>query len=325
MKKGHIVVLGATGIFGRQLTEALAAKGFPSECLTLAASKHSEGEEMPYAGESLWTEAMAPAVLKGAKLAILALPRQEAAKALAWAEQAGLRVLDASGGCMPKVPLVSPHALGKAPWKWPLSERHLALASPLAHALACLLFPLRPAGWVEATALCGAACLGKQGVKALEKQTLAMLNGQEPEAEVGRRQAFNVLPAFEGAGGGFAGYAQAEVPGELRRLLGGPMALGLHVFLAPFFFGVSMSFGVVVESGKGLGHWRKALAQGHKVKVLEEEHGLSPMPMLVSEDAALLVGKLRLEGEVLRGALAFEPANRLADFAANLAIAGAQA
>jgi len=325
MKRGHIALLGATGIFGKQLTQALEAKGFPSECLTLVASKHSEGEEVAYGGDSLWAEALAPSVLKGAKLAVLALPREAAAQALVWAEQTGVRVLDASGGCTPRVPLLSPHALGKAAPQWPHSERHLALASPLAHALACVLFPLKPVRWAEATALCGAACLGKAGIKALERQTLALLSGREAEAEGGRRQAFNILPAFEEAGG-FTSQAQAEVPAELTRLLGAPTALGLHVFLAPFFFGVSVSFSVAVEGGQGLAHWQEALALGHNIKVLDEKtHGLSPMPMLVSEDTSLLVGKLRLEGEVLRGVMAFEPAGRLAEFAANLAIAGVQA
>jgi aspartate-semialdehyde dehydrogenase len=324
MRKGHIAVLGATGIFGKQLVEALAAKGFPSERLSLAAGKHSEGEEVSYGDDSLWVEAMSPAILKGAKLAVLALPRVEAAKALSWAEQAGLHILDASGGSLPRVPLLSPHALGGATPAWPHAERHLALASPLAHALACMLFPLKPLGGVEATALCGAACLGQSGLKALERQTLAMLNGREAEAEGGRRQAFNILPAFEGAGG-FAGHAEAEVPGELSRLLGCPVALGLQVFLAPFFFGVTVAFSAVVESGKGLGHWREALASGHGMKVLEDKHGLSPMPMLVAEDTALLVGKLTLEGNILRGVMAFEPAGRLAAFAANLAMAGAEA
>jgi len=328
MKKGHIVLLGATGIFGKQLTEALCAKGFPSDALSLVASKHSEGEEVSYGEDSLWVEAMAPSVLKGAQLAILALPREAAAQAVVWAEQVGLRILDASGGSMPQVPLASPHALGKAKVEWPRSERHLALASPLAQVLACLLFSLKPLGPVEATAICGAACLGQSGLKALEKQTLAILNGRDVEVEEGRRQAFNLLPAFEGeaAQGGFANHAEAETPRELTRLLGSPVALGLHVFLAPFFFGVTVSFAVAVESGKGLEHWRKALASGYEMKMLEDKkHGLSPMPMLVSQDASVLIGKLRLENEVLRGVLAFEPANRLADFAANLAMAGVEA
>ena len=326
MKKGQLLVLGATGVFGKQLTQALAEKGFPSESLTLAASKHSEGEEVSYGEDSLWVETLSPSLMKGAQLAVLALPRQEAAQAVVWAQQAGLRVLDASGGNLPRVPLVSPHALGKAPPEWPRSELHLALASPLAHALACVFFPLKPSGWAEVTALCGAACLGQAGPKALEKQTLAIFNGREEEAEGGRRLAFNMVPAFEGAGG-FANQAEAEVPGELARLLQSPLALGLHVFLAPFFYGVSVSFSVAVEGGRGLAHWRQVLAAGHGIKLLDEgatgsAHGLSPMPMLVSEDSALLLGKLRLEGDVLRGVLAFEPANRLAEFAANLAMAG---
>jgi len=324
MKTGHIALLGATGVFGKQLTQALAAKGFPSKALSLSASKHSEGEEIPYGEDSLWVEPLAPSVVKGAKLAILALPREVAAQALLWAEQAGVRVLDASGGCTPKVPLACPHAQGKEAPLWPRTEWHVALASPLAHALACLLSPLKPSGWVEATALCGAACLGQSGIKALEKQTLALLSGREVEVEGGRRQAFNVLPAF-GSAGGFANQAEVEVPGELSRLLQSPLRLGLHVFFAPFFFGISLSFAVAVEGGKGLGHWQEALAQGHDMKLLEDKHGLSPMPMLVSEDSALLVGKLRLEGNVLRGVMAFEPASRLAEFAANLAMAGAKA
>jgi len=347
VKRGHMVLLGATGIFGKQLTQALEAKGFPSKALTLVASKHSEGEELSYGEESLCIEAMAPAALKGATLAVLALPRKPAAQAMLWAEQAGLRILDASGGSLPKIPLLSPHAHAEgAKLEWPPAEQHLALASPLAHALACLLFPLRPLGRVEATAICGAACLGKGGVQTLEQQTLAMLNGREAEAEGGRRQAFNILPAFEGEEGGFANHAEAEAAAELSRLLGSPVELGLHVFLAPFFFGISLSFSVVVGGGKGLEHWRKALALGHGIKMLDgnvseyteqedtvqentvqenKAHSLFPMPMLVSQDASLLVGKLRLQGNVLRGVLAFEPANRLAEFAATLAMAGVDA
>ncbi|MCL2258266.1 MAG: hypothetical protein FWC18_00355, partial [Cystobacterineae bacterium] len=203
MKKGHIALFGATGILGKQLTEALEARGFPSEGLTLLAGERSEGEEVAYAGDSLWVEAMGPAALKGVGLALLALPREVAAQVGVWAEQAGIRVLDASGGALPKVPLLSPHALGKAEPKWPENVRHASLASPLAQVLASILFPLKPFGRIEATAICGSACMGQAGVQALEKQTLAMLNGREVEVEGGWRQAFNILPAFEGVGGGF--------------------------------------------------------------------------------------------------------------------------
>jgi len=320
-----MAVLGATGILGKQLLEALEAKGLPSESLTLLASERSEGEEVSYGGDSLWIERMGPTALKGIDLALLALPRGVAAQAVLWAEQAGIGVMDFSGGSPPQIPLLSPHALGKEGPQWPSGKPQVSLASPLAQVLACMLFPLKPFGRIEATALCGAACLGQAGVRALEKQTLALLNGREPEVEGGHRQAFNLLPAFEGeaGGGGFAHPAEAEVPMELERLLGGPVALGLHVFFAPFFFGVSMSFSVAIEGGRGLEHWREALASGYGIKILEDkEHGLYPMPLLISQDSSLLVGKLRLQDNILRGVLAFEPALWVAEFAANLAMVG---
>jgi aspartate-semialdehyde dehydrogenase len=298
-RNAQIAVVGATGAVGQQILSALLDRGHPSEKISALGSERSEGDEIEYGDDTIPVERATPESFRGVQLALLAVPA-DAARTLAVAAQAaGAWAVDVSAAFRadPEVPLVLP-AVNPGALRTPFRGRIVACPSATTAALATTLEALAALGPTDAhvTALMGASAAGQGGVEELEQQTAALLSGREVEASrFPHRLAFNVIPQV----GALEGDSTPEERGwdaEAARL-GGAMSLARVSGTAlqiPTFYGHLLSVTVRLNARPGVDEVRAALRASRALKVLDSPgERIYPMPMLVTADAAVHVGRIR--------------------------------
>ena len=325
MAHPQIAVVGATGAVGEQLLAALDSKEHPAQGLTLFGSERSKGAEVEYSGESLEVEQVGPEAFVGMNSVVLACPAAVAKPLALAAQQAGAWVIDLSGAFRTElgVPLVVDES--DVLLSLPFTGRIIAVAMPTTQALFAALEPARASVGVqslEVVGLYGAANFGRPGVLALEKQTAALLNamGVEDPAVFPHRLAFNLIPqvgAFEPRGGTSEELAlKVEVA---RRW--GATRLGCTMLLAPFFHGTLLVISAQLERPLDADALRTQLKAVPGVKVIDTpSEGIYPMPLLVTADPAIHIGRVRSEGKSLQLIAALDNAGRAAEVAASLAL-----
>jgi aspartate-semialdehyde dehydrogenase len=152
MSQTIIGVVGATGVVGRQVLNALLAKDVEPEDVRFYASERSAGEDLDYGDEGLPVEPV---------------------------DCTGAFRLDA------KVPLVSP-GLNDGVLDREFAGRVVSIAHPATQAALAALNPLREK-WglalADLTILGGAALFGQAGVDRLSRQTAELMNGKDPELD----------------------------------------------------------------------------------------------------------------------------------------------
>ena len=296
----RIAVVGATGVVGQEILSALLERGFPAERLTLLGSERSLGTEVEFGEETLEVERAGAGSFKGIALALFATPK-DASSSLAPAAQAeGAWIVDPSSAFRgnPDVPLMLP-AVGISPR--PERGRIVRVPSALTALLAAVIDPLRRhfgVRQVEATALLAASSAGQRGVSELERQTADLLCGREVEpGAFPHRVGFNLVPQSGELSASGISEEEAWAVEDLRAMwpeaLRG-VALGVTAIQAPLFFGHAASIAVRLERGVAEGELREALKAEAALKVLDSpQERIYPMPMTVTADAAVHVGRVR--------------------------------
>ncbi len=327
MTKPTIAVVGATGVLGRQVVAALAAKDVEPEQLRLYASERSAGEEVEYGDELLPVEPVGPDAFRGVNTAVLATPTDVSRSLGARLEQSGSWVVDCSGAFRvdAKVPLVAP-GINDGILDRPFSGRIVSLANPATLATLAVLEPLREKyGLVlaDVTLLGGAALFGATGVERLSRQAAQLMNGKDPDVEVfPHRLAFNLIPAIGEVEGGLSKLERTLLVEAARILTGASLpALTCTSVLVPIYHGMLLVFSVHLSRPADAEAVRAALGQSSSLKVLDEpDTNVFPMPMLTADDATVHVGRVRALGERVQLVAAVDGALRAADAAAELVL-----
>ncbi len=296
----QVAVVGVTGVVGREALAALKEAGYPSEKITAVASERSEGDEVEYDEETLPVEKASAEVFRGTSLVILATPPDVARKLAPEAQRAGAWVVDTSRAFRDVAPLVLPGVNDEVLDK-PFAGRIVATPGASTAALVTAVEPLRRAFGlvrVDAVALVGAASSGQGGIRELEKQTADLLSGREVDASVfPHRLAFNIVPQV----GPFAGaWSEEEVSisQEAARLwLGQPECptVSATALQVPTFYGVSLVVTAQLRKSATAEQVRESLRASRQLKVLDApEQRIYPMPMLVTSDPTVHVGRVRM-------------------------------
>lgn len=181
-----LAVIGAQTLLGRELVNALEAREasvvpLSTGPLTL---EEEEGDLVVFAPE--------PALLEGLDAVILADTPDAALLA-----DFPARILDLRAEPEARVeamPLAGP---------WPKGAKALRGRPAIEQVLALVPSLLDGVGEVAGTHLRSVAWMGDRGLDGLVEQTLAVLNGEDPDlAKLGYRQAFEVVPVTPAAGKG---------------------------------------------------------------------------------------------------------------------------
>lgn len=300
-RKTKFAVVGATGTVGREILGALFDAGIPADNVTALASERSEGDDLEFGDDSLGVEKTSKESFRGINVALFAVP-PDCTKELALAAQAaGAWVVDVSATFRgdPNVPLVLPSVNGKT-LEAPFKGRIVATPSPVTALLLTVLEPLLGAFGVRrvtATALIAASNQGKRGVAELEKGVADLLAGRDAEPNAfPHRLAFNVVPQVGELLSGWSSEERAWRD-EAARLWAGrpdlPVISGTAVYI-PTFFGHAVSLSVELLRAAEERVVREALRASPLLKVLDSpDEKIYPMPMLITSDPTVHVGRLR--------------------------------
>lgn len=181
-----LAVIGAQTLLGRELVVALEAR--EASVVPLSIGPLSVAEEIG----DLVVFAPSQALLEGLDVAILVdTPDPELLATFPG------RILDLRSEPEPKT---EPMPLAGG---WPTGAKNLRGRPALEQVLALIPALLEGVGEVGGTHLRSVAWMGDRGLDGLVEQTLAVLNGEDPDlAKLGYRQAFEVVPVTPVAGKG---------------------------------------------------------------------------------------------------------------------------
>lgn len=300
--QSRIAVVGATGSVGRELLTALQDAGVPAENVTALASERSRGEELDYLDDTLEVENAAEESFRGIKGALFAVPPDVARTMAPKAQAAGAWVVDVSRAFRGdvSVPLVLPLVNGDV-LRTPFKGRIVATPSPVTTALWAVLGPLHRAFGVRrvhVTAMMAASSAGRRGIAELEKQVADLLSGREAVAELlPQRIAFNVVPQVGEFESGWSTEERAWSE-ESDRLWAGkkaPPAISGTAVQVPLFYGHALSLSVELAQPVEEAQVRSELQKhGETLKVIDQpEEKIYPMPMLITADPTVHVGRVR--------------------------------
>ena len=322
-----LAVVGATGAVGRAILEALEERELPLSEVRLFASPSSDHRTLGLRGDELEVERLAERSFRGLDVALLAAGSAVAREWSPKARAQGCTVVDVSPAFRgdPRVPLVvasvNPEALSGI-------EEGALVASPSGTVvpLALALAPIHRSAGIErmvATVFHSASGAGRQGVRQLESEVVSLLNGEEPEpSDLSFRMGFNLVPQVGEVGSG--GYTSDEeaLGAELRRVLAAPeLRSTATVVRVPVFYAHGMAVNLRTARSLAPEEARALLREAPGVKVLDSPaERVYPMPMLVVNDDAVLVGRIRADPSEERALDLFVVADNLRRGAAANAI-----
>jgi aspartate-semialdehyde dehydrogenase len=139
--------------------------------------------------------------------------------------------------------------------------------------------------------------LGQAGVEELERQARDLLNLREPDpaARFPHRIAFNVIPQAGAIGDDGIAEEEAKLARETRKVLGdADLRVTATAVRVPVFFGHSAAVNVETLRKLGAAEARELLRKAPGAKVVDDPAArIYPMPMLVANEDAVLVGRIR--------------------------------
>ena len=307
----RVAVVGATGALGGELLDQLRERRFPLQELWPVATDRSLGETIEWLGHELPVVTEVEA-LSSLDLVFVCAPPAAALDWVRRALHAGVACIDFSGALAlrAEVPLLGDAAaIDPAVLAAPL----VAVPAAPALALARVLAPLgEVAGLARLVAtLCDSASgIGQSGVDALQGETIALFNQEEPPASgLSRGLAFDCLPSSGSLDENGASEAEARVSGELARLLGQDLPRSVTLLRLPIFAGMGIQ--VSLETQRPLAPERalECLAKIPDVAVWPQPEGPSTRDAIGEE--AVLIGRVRRDPSLAQGLsfwLAFDPA-----------------
>jgi aspartate-semialdehyde dehydrogenase len=296
-----LALVGATGTVGRAVLDALDDLDVPVRALRAFASARSVNTTVAFRGDDVRVEALREGAFRSSEVAVFCAGAEVSRE---WAPRAwkeGCAVVDDSPAFRmePDVPLVVPEVNVEALAGF-RARGVVASPSSLATGLAVALAPLRAAAGLRRIVVStyhSVSGIGQAGVEELERESRDLLNLREPDpaARFPHRIAFNVIPQAGAIGEDGVAEEEAKLARELRKVLGDPgLRVSATAVRVPVFFGHAAAVNVETARKLGAAEARELLRKAAGAKVVDDPAArIYPMPMLVANEDAVLVGRIR--------------------------------
>jgi aspartate-semialdehyde dehydrogenase len=299
-RRYNIAVVGATGLVGSELLEALAHRRFPVEEIGLYASWNTAGEKMAFLDDQIKVEPISGNFYEDRHMVFFATHHMVSCDLAEQAAKAGALVIDSSPAFRldPAVPLVVPEVNPEALSDVGEGKRIVASPSAAAVALALVLKPLagdREIKRVIATVACGSTAGGRAGFEEHQFQTVSIFSQEAFKVErFTRRTAFNIFPRVgELDERGNTG-AEQELMQELPRVLGVDVPIAATAMQAPVFCGIAFTVNIEFKGKTSVEETREELSAAPGVIVVDDpQQEAYPDTLLAMEQDEVLVGRIR--------------------------------
>ncbi|BCL37876.1 aspartate-semialdehyde dehydrogenase [Nostoc sp. MS1] len=294
----RVAILGATGAVGTELLELLESRNFPVGELKLLASERSVGRSLPFKGENIQVEAVSDRAFENVDI-VLASAGGSTSKA--WASVAvekGAVVIDNSSAFRmnPNVPLIVPEVNPQA-----AANHKGIIANPNCTTILMTLavWPLhqvKPVQRIVAATYQSASGAGAKAMEEVKIQSSAILNGEEPVAEVlPYPLAFNLFPHNSPLTD--IGYCEEELKmvNETRKIFGTQeIRITATCVRVPVLRAHSEAINLEFAQPFSPDEAREILRNAPGVKLLEDwGKNYFPMPIEASGRDEVLVGRIR--------------------------------
>jgi aspartate-semialdehyde dehydrogenase len=299
-KQFKVAVVGATGAVGEVMLSILAERKFPISELVALASERSAGGEVKFGNREVVVQDLATFDPAGVDIALFSAGGSVSKEYAPKFAAAGTVVIDNSSAFRydDDVPLVVSEVNPEAAKTRPRG----IIANPNCSTMQMLvaLKPIFDAAGIERLNIATYQSVSGTGQRALEelgRQTAALLNFQDVDAEVYPVQiAFNVIPH----GGDFTdnGYTTEEMKlvWETQKILGDDtIRVNATVVRVPVFYGHSEAVNVETRDKLSADDARKLLRKAPGVEVVDEHrNGGYPTPVThASGKDPVYVGRIR--------------------------------
>jgi aspartate-semialdehyde dehydrogenase len=297
----RVGVVGATGAVGSTILDVLAERRFPVAELVPFASERSAGRKLAFGEAEVEVRELAPDSIGGLDLVLSSAGGAISAE---WAPrfiEAGAVVVDNTSywRMHDEVPLVVAEVNPDA-----ANDHNGLLANPNCSTMQAMvaLAPIHRAVGIERIVFStyqSVSGTGQSAVEELRRQSRAILDGDEPSAEVYPHPiAFNVLPHVETFKDG-DDYTTEErkMMAETRKILGATeeeMGISATCVRVPVFIGHSESVNLQTREPLSPEECRELLSGAAGVVVVDSPHeGLYPLARDVAGRDDVLVGRIR--------------------------------
>lgn len=299
-KQFKVAVVGATGAVGEVMLQILEQRHFPVGELVVVASERSAGNKISWRGRDYVVQDLATFDPAGVEIALFSAGGETAKQYAPKFAAAGAVVIDNSSAFRnnDQVPLVVAEVNPEQVNNRPLG----IIANPNCSTMQLMvaLKPIQDAAGIARLNIATYQSVSGTGQRALEelgKQTAALLNFHDVEAEVYPVQiAFNVIPH----GGDFLdnGYTSEEMKlvWETRKILGDDsIQVNATVVRVPVFYGHSEAVNVETKKKLSAADARKLLKKAPGVEVVDKPVGGGyPTPVThASGNDPVYVGRIR--------------------------------
>ncbi len=300
-KQYDVAVVGATGAVGKTMLRILEQRKFPVRNLYLLASERSAGETLSFNNKQYTVENLADFDFSKAQIGLFSPGASVSAIYAPKAGKAGCIVIDNTSQFRYEediplvVPEVNPHAVAQY-------KNHNIIANPNCSTIQMLvaLKPIHDKVGIARINVCtyqSVSGTGKEAIDELAGQTIALLNGKEPEIKVYPKQiAFNVIPQIDVFQDN--GYTKEEMKmvWETQKIMEDPNILVNPTCVrVPVFYSHSEAIHIETRQKISVEEVRELLKKAPGVKLMDERTaGGYPTPIPEGTDSDdTWVGRIR--------------------------------
>ncbi len=308
MRKWNVAVVGATGAVGNEMIKILAERNFPVGELSLLASERSDGKKLKYKDKEITVKALGPESFAGMQIGLFSAGGSVSERFAPLAAQAGCVVVDNTSvfRMATDIPLVVPEVNPEAIASY--AKRGI-IANPNCSTIQMVvaLKPIHDLVRIKRIVVStyqAVSGTGKRAIQELTTQSKAVLNGEEPQAEVYPHQiAFNCLPHIDIFMDN--GYTKEEMKmvNETKKIFSDPtIAITATCVRVPVFYAHSESVNIETEKKITADEVKELLSRAPGVKVLDApQRQHYPLATIAAGQNDTLVGRIREDESVANG------------------------
>ncbi len=321
-----LAVVGATGLVGSVLRQALAERQFAYRSIKFLASPRSAGGTVEFAGRQWPLEALSAESFRGVDIALSSTPSSVSKEFSPLAARLGCVVVDNSSAWRmdPNTPLVVPEVNGH------MIARHRGIIANPNCSTIQLVVALKPlhdlAGIKRAVVATYQASSGKgaRALAELDAEVAAVGAGQAPAAPTQHRHtlAGNCLPHDWAIGDDGYSEEETKVMMETRKIMGDDsIAVSVTCVRVPVRIGHSEAVNLEFHRPITVEQAREALRNAPGVIVMDDpKNGQVPLALAAAGRDETFVGRIRKDPTVPHGLNLWVVADNLRKGAATNAI-----